>query len=405
MIYCMNYDVVVVGAGPSGSTAAKTLAEHGVNVLLIDKERFPRDKPCGGGLPLRTLSRFPYIKKLHSIESYSYGGFIYSPSSLYDTKITKSEPVIAMVLRSRFDNELVNLSIEKGVEFKDRTAVTDIKIHSDTAQISCKDGTSINTDLIIGADGVHSTIAHKIGAIPRKREKGICIVEEFQVPKKKIISLFTEDRLCHVHSKFKRIRGYGWVFPKQNHINVGIVSYDNKEQLKEKDTDLQSIYADYLQALTKQDILPSQMKSVKKKGGILPVRPVPKTYFDRILLCGDAAGFINPINGEGIFYAMVSGEIAGNVANDSIKQQDTTEHFLSIYEKQWKQDFGKEIKYLLRKKKQWGRQGETTVKLMNQDPQFAEMIYLIMVGKESMYDLRWKLIKRYIYSSYIHRKK
>jgi len=67
----MNYDVVVVGAGPSGSTAAKTLAEHGVNVLLIDKERFPRDKPCGGGLPLRTLSRFPYIEKLHAIESYS----------------------------------------------------------------------------------------------------------------------------------------------------------------------------------------------------------------------------------------------------------------------------------------------------------------------------------------------
>ena len=61
----MNYEVIVVGAGPSGSTAAKILAEKGIKVLLLDKENFPRNKPCGGGLPLRTLTDFPYIKKLH----------------------------------------------------------------------------------------------------------------------------------------------------------------------------------------------------------------------------------------------------------------------------------------------------------------------------------------------------
>ncbi|MCK5112533.1 MAG: FAD-dependent monooxygenase, partial [Thermoplasmatales archaeon] len=72
----MKYDVVIVGAGPSGSTAAKCLAEKEVKVLLIDKEKFPRDKPCGGGLSTKVLKRFPYVIDL--IDSISYGSITYS---------------------------------------------------------------------------------------------------------------------------------------------------------------------------------------------------------------------------------------------------------------------------------------------------------------------------------------
>ena len=70
----MKAEVTVVGAGPAGSTASKFLAEKGVNVILVDKDFFPRKKPCGGGLPVRILQRFPYIKDYATIESYSYGG-------------------------------------------------------------------------------------------------------------------------------------------------------------------------------------------------------------------------------------------------------------------------------------------------------------------------------------------
>ncbi|MDG6218988.1 MAG: NAD(P)/FAD-dependent oxidoreductase [Candidatus Thermoplasmatota archaeon] len=400
----MKYEVVVVGAGPSGSTAAKTLAKNGVKVLIVDKETFPRDKPCGGGLPLRTLTRFPYIKQLNVIESYSYGGFIYSPSSKYHVAIKKTDPVIAMVLRSTFDNELVKLSINEGADFQENKTVTHVKIHPTHAQISFADGTSIATELIIGADGFHSTIARKTGFNAYNRDKGICILEEFPVSKEIIESIYTDKHLCYIHSKFQGIRGYGWVFPKENHINVGLAVYESKEQLKKRQYDLRSLFQEYISILKRQNALPSQLKSVKMKGGILPVRPLPKTVSDRVLLCGDAAGLINPISGEGIYYALVSGEIAGDIASDSIKHQDTTERFLKTYEKRWKQDFGKEIRLFLRSKKQWGKQGDRTVKLMNNDPQFAELIFLIMVGKESAYDLRWKIIKRYIYSSFFHRK-
>ena len=76
----MRYEVVVVGAGPAGSTAAKFLSEKGVKVLLIDKEKFPRDKSCGGGLPYQVMKRFKYVTKEGLVDSYSYGGYAYSPS-------------------------------------------------------------------------------------------------------------------------------------------------------------------------------------------------------------------------------------------------------------------------------------------------------------------------------------
>ena len=69
----MNYEVAIIGAGPAGSTAAKFLSEKGVKVILIDKVKFPRDKPCGGGIPVRVLKKFKYLEEYDLIESYSYG--------------------------------------------------------------------------------------------------------------------------------------------------------------------------------------------------------------------------------------------------------------------------------------------------------------------------------------------
>jgi geranylgeranyl reductase family protein len=401
----MKYDVVVVGAGPSGSTAAKILAEQGINTLLVDKEKFPRNKACGGGLPLRTLSRFQYIKQLNVIESYSYGGYVYSPSLEYRVDIKKSEPVLAMVLRSKFDNALVHLAIDKGVEFQDNRFISDVKLNPHNAQLYFKDGTRVITQLVIGADGAHSTIARIKGLIPTHREKGVCVLAEFPFTEDVIDHFFTKNRLCYLHSRFSGIKGYGWVFPKKNHVNVGIISYNINEIIKQKKNNIKKIFNEYLTLLKESKILPYYIKDVKIQGSILPVQPLQKTYFNHGLLCGDAAGLINPISGEGIHYALVSGELAGKVAANAINKQNTGEHFLSTYQIEWKKDFGKEIQLFLKSKHQWGKKGENLVKLMYQDSQFAELIFLIMIGKESVYDLRWKLIKRYLYCSLLNKVK
>ena len=394
----MMYDTVVVGAGPAGSTAAKILAEQGLNVILIDKEKFPRSKPCGGGLPLRTLKRFPYIEDLDVIESYSYGGYLYPPSLGYNIEIRKQEPVIAMILRKKFDNALVKLAIDNGAKFQDGKSVTDLKINHDKAQVILDDGKEIQTDLVIGADGCLSTVAQKARLATQHRYTGISVVEEFSLKMDTMDQFYTDKRLCHIHSKIHGISGYGWVFPKECHVNIGLVKYQPSGKIVNDKKNIRDEFKEYISLLKNTEIIPKNIESTKLRGGVLPVKPLEKTYANRIILCGDAAGFINSVSGEGIHYALSSGEIAARVASESIKTDDTSEQFLSRYERQWKNDFGQEINIWLKSTKQWGKQNENIFKFMSKDNKLAEMFFAIMTGQESVYELRWKILKRYIYA-------
>ena len=96
-------DVCIVGAGPAGSTAAKFLANKGFSVKLIDRQKFPRDKPCGGGLPYQVLKRYPYINNNNFVDSYSLAGYAYSSSLNYKIVVQDREPIVAMTLRRKFD--------------------------------------------------------------------------------------------------------------------------------------------------------------------------------------------------------------------------------------------------------------------------------------------------------------
>jgi len=196
-----------------------------LKVLLIDKQKFPRFKECGGGLPTHVLKRFSYINDLDIVESYSYGGILNPPSLKYNLKIEKEEPIIAMVRREKFDYELVKLAIENGSQFIDGKTVTDLKIKKDNAEVIINNQEKIETQIIIGADGCLSTVARKAGLIGNQRKIGICAVEEFPLSSKIIDEYFTNKRLCQLHSKFHNMIGYGWVFPKDKHVNIGIADY------------------------------------------------------------------------------------------------------------------------------------------------------------------------------------
>src|SRR4030042_4808777 len=126
----MKYDVIIVGAGPAGSTAAKFLSEKGVKTLLLDKDTFPREKPCGGGLTIKAVIRFPYIRDKGLADSYSYAGCVYSSKLQYKAESHRKEPIIAMVRRKHFDHELVKLARESGAIFKDGFCVVDIQVLS-----------------------------------------------------------------------------------------------------------------------------------------------------------------------------------------------------------------------------------------------------------------------------------
>jgi len=389
--------VTVVGAGPAGSTAAKFLSEKGVKVLLIDKSKFPRSKPCGGGLPIRVLNRFKYVKDKGLIESYSYGGFAHSSSLKYNVELQRNEPIVAMILRKKFDYELVKLAIESGSVFIDEKSAKDIKILKDKARILLNDGTNVESQIVIGADGVWSNIAKKSGLNQSRKNVGICLFQEYPMSSKTLDRFFGEKRLCHIHMKLQGIAGYGWVFPKKQHLNIGIGEFESLTNKSRGKTNLKEVYKNYIQLLKETKIIPDDLKIGRIKGAALPLRPLSKTYTDRCLLCGDAAGLINPVSGEGTYYAMSSGEIAARTIADALEAGETDERFLSMYQKIWKNDFGKDIKLLLRSAKQWTKETEKFVELASRDEKLADMALGILHGRLSIHEYRWKLIRRYLY--------
>jgi geranylgeranyl reductase family protein len=393
----MKYDVTIVGAGPAGSTAAKFLSEKGINVLLIDKEKFPRDKPCGGGLSKRVLDRFPYIKDKNLIESYSYGG--YAISSLKHKVMLKDDnPVGAMIIRKKFDNGLVKIAIDKGTDFKDGKTVENVKISNNEAKIILKDKSEIKSKIVIGADGVWSVIAKKSGLIPTKRPLGICIFDEYSVKKELIDKLFEKEKMCYFHFKFQDVLGYGWVFPKKQHLNIGIGKISSDIELSNAKKNLSDLYKDYITTLKKSKIIPENLKVGRLKGGALPVIPLEKTYCDRILLCGDSSGFVNPLTGEGIYYAMASGEIASKVILESLEYDDTSKQFLSKYQTIWEKDFGKDLEMLLKLSLGWSQGLDNLIRLLSKDKKFAELALGVLHGKISISEYKWKIMFRYMYS-------
>ena len=391
----IKYDVIVVGAGPAGSTAAKFLSEKGVKVLLIDKSRFPRSKPCGGGLPIRVLNRFEYIKDNDLIENYSFGGVVHSSYMKYRIEIEKDDYIVAMVLREKFDFGLVKLSIDSGAIFKDGMEVKDIKILKDKVKIFLNDGTSVDAEIVIGADGVWSTVAKKSGLSQKHKSAEMCIFQEYHVGKETLDKYFSKKRRIHVN--LLGTAGYGWVFPKNEHLNIGVGEIKPKGKKLKGKTNLKEIFRNYICILKENNIIPNNLKIGEIQGGALPVSLLEKTYSDRVILCGDAGGFINPISGEGIYYAMASGEIAAKVIVDALKSGDTSGRFLSRYQKIWKNDFGKDIKLFSRSAKRLTKTDTNFFKIVSRDEKLTDMVLSVIHGGLSIHEYRWKLIRRYLY--------
>lgn len=394
----MKYEVVIVGAGPAGSTAAKFLSEKGVKVLLIDKSKFPRDKPCAGGLPYRVLNRFQYVKDKNFIESYSYGGFAYSTSLKHRAMVQDNNPVVAMVIRQKFDMGLAQLAVDSGADFIDGRTVEDIEVSKEKTRVILDHKEKVESEIVVGADGVWSVVAKKSGLTPHKRQLGMCVYHEYNVDEEIIDKLFGKEKMCYIHIKFQDILGYGWIFPKKQHLNIGIGKISPEISLSKTKTNLLNVYRDYIKTLKESSIIPDNLKIGRCKGGALPVVALEKTYADRVLLCGDAAGFINPITGEGVYYAMASGEIAAGVISEALEVDDTSEKFLSKYQVNWKKDFGKDLEILLRLSKNWEKETEKFVEYASNDKKLAEFTLGVLHGGLSIRKYKWKIIRRYLYA-------
>jgi geranylgeranyl reductase family protein len=394
----MNYDVIVVGAGPAGSTAAKNLAEKGIKVILLDKAIFPRDKPCGGGLPTRVQKRFPYIEPF--LDSVSYGTTMFSSSLRYRCDLVREKPFLEMVLRKDFDAGLLSLAQKAGATFLGGKSVVDVVVQKDKVSVMLEDGQTMETQMVIGSDGMHSVVAEKTNLSKKLEVLCVSLMQEQPMTPKQLTTFFTKKRLIYLFIKAHGIVGYAWVFPKKNTVNIGIGEFQSAVSKERPRIPLKETYEKFIATLKEQKLLPTEFPIENLKGATLPIFPLENTCSDRVLLCGDAAGFINPITGEGIYYAMVSGKIAADVIAEGLKSHDLSYRFLSRYQSLWNDDFGKDLKALGRFNNQWGKDSEKIVRLMTRDKKFARLVIGVTGGQISFRKYRTPLILRYVYISF-----
>lgn len=273
-----RFDALVVGGGPAGSATAIRLADAGARVLLVDRATFPRDKPCGGGLTTRAFLQCPVDPTPVVEEEVDVVELRFRYADAVERR--SSQPVIRMTQRRRLDSFLLDAARERGVEVREgkTIAVADAP-----------------ADVVVAADGANGTTARALGlgagivhgvayegnvsydALPRARYARRAVVELADIP-----------------------GGYGWVFPKGDHANVGVGAWQSEGP---------RIREHLARVCAAHGVAPEQLDGLR--GHRLPLRragtPIAN---ERGLLVGDAAGLIDPVSGDGMYECFVSARLA-----------------------------------------------------------------------------------------------
>ena len=303
-----QYDAIICGGGPAGSAAALALARRGRRVAVLDKARFPRPKLCGGLLTWKTV-RLLESALGETVDSLAEAGAIIHRSDCY--RIMARDQVLAsgslpfpfhFVNRPIFDEHLLRKAESYGADILEGVEIT--KIDTETGVAQTKDGASFAGERIVGADGALST-ARRAFEVDRKR------MNQLMAPAIEI-TLAAEDfpRTVDCPELYVGMldAGYGWVFPHGKTVVVGICG------LKQGKINFSSVFREYLDFLNIDPLNIPELHGHPLPYGNYLEEPVR----GRALLAGDAAGLVEPLFGEGIFFALCSGWYAGQAVADGL---------------------------------------------------------------------------------------
>jgi len=337
------YDVAICGAGPAGCSAALTLGKSGFKVALIEKDHFPREKPCGDALPAYVPKVLETIDPAFAEAFLNIAGKnrintcrVSSPSrKLVDISYSESGWVIR---RSVFDNFMAGLAGNlRNVEILQGVTVTGITIDKDLVTVTAENGFELKARLLIGCDGARSIAAAELTG--EKTATGITSVA--------VRGYFNNVRDLHagtieIHFMRNLLPGYFWIFPVDEetcNAGLGIMASDSRKINLRKE-----FYRIMNEEPDMKDRFAGSEQEGDLKGHILPLFSRKKAISGyRFMLCGDAASTVNPATGAGTGQAMQTGRYAGWQAAKCLLKNDFSESYMrsydkTVYEKLWREN-------------------------------------------------------------------
>jgi geranylgeranyl reductase family protein len=275
-----SYDVAIVGGGPAGATAAYRLASAGASVLVLDKATFPRDKPCGGGVTGRAARQLPFsiTPVVEDVVDRMECGLRYRSHVVRRARA----PLAYMTQRRRLDHFLLQKAAEAGAEVRE----------GETA-----DARELDARIVIGADGCNGSSAKQLG-LADGVVHGVALEANYPYEARYAGAIVLEIAVIR--------GGYGWIFPKGDHLNVGVGG--NGEEAPKLRAELRTMCEAY-------GIDPES--ATDTRGYRLPMR-LPRTLLARgtTAVIGDAAGLVDPFSGDGMYEAFLSAKLVTTAALD-----------------------------------------------------------------------------------------
>jgi len=333
------YDVIVVGAGPAGSTCAEACAASGLSTLLLEKDKMPRDKPCGG---MTSSSMMDIVDGLEKVVSWRATHV----KSYVDFRFAESHPNdLLMFERPLLDEFLARRAAAAGAEFREGVKVTGIDGTGGSKVSKCA---IVKTPLenfegkiVVDAAGINSHFFREYKKVRSPRLLGLVLEDDLPNDVRdeffgNQIGIGGEKGSGNIYYKtyvFARTVGYGWAFGKDGKINVGMGGVTGQGKL----------YAGLFDRML--DSFPFELDRSRRKASLLPTEVIPRLCAHRLLFVGDAAGFVDPMTGGGIELGIKTAKDAAAACRLALDNNDFSGGGLSVYE----QLAGNEIRMLRRK--------------------------------------------------------